>query len=93
MSVISDNNILLILKSNSDKLLSVVLKVMIVSEAIIRLVILVKGKIIENSVCHVFVQLTYSSFSVRAFTLIKGVSICGTDPNPDQAYKLAGIDW
>ena len=93
MSVISDNNILLIPKSNSDKLLSVVLKVMIVSEAIIRLVIIVKGKIIENSVCHVFVQLTYSSFSVQAFALIQGVSICGSDSNRIQADKLASIDW
>ena len=93
MGVIIDNNIILILKSNSDRLLSILLKAMIVGEAITKFVVIVKVKIIEDGVSHVFVQLIYSSFLEQAIALIKGISICGSGTNLTQAYELTRIDW
>ena len=58
MGVIIDNNIILILKSNSDRLLSILLKIMIVGEAIAKIAIIVKAAIIEDSMSHPFVELT-----------------------------------
>ena len=65
---------------------------MIVSEAITKLAIIVKGIIIEDGVSHAFVQSTYSPSADRTF-VIDGISFCGTDFNSAQAYKLQGIDW
>ena len=93
MSVIADNSIIAILKSNSGRLLSILLKVMIVGEAIAKLAIIIKVEIIEDGVSCIFVQLAYSSFSVQAFALVESVSICGSDSNRIQADKLASIDW
>ena len=87
------NDAILLLKSNSGRLLSILLKAMIVGEAITKFVVTVKVKIIEDGVSHVFVQLIYSSFPEQAVALIKGISICGSGTNLAQAYKLTRIDW
>ena len=53
----SDNvayNIILLLKSNSDRLLSIFLKAMVMGEAIAKLTLIVKGATIENSMSYVF---------------------------------------
>ena len=93
VGIIIDNNIILILKSNSDRLLSILLKIMIVGEAIAKLAITVRAQIMEDGVFHVLAWYICSSFAEQAFTLIKGISICGTNSNLAQVHKLASIDW
>ena len=66
---------------------------MIVSEAITKLAIIVKGIISEDGVSHAFVQSTYSPFAVQAFAVAKSVNICGTNLSLAQVNKLGGIDW
>ena len=66
---------------------------MIVGEAITKLAIIVKVKIIEDGVSHAFVHSTYSSSADHTFVLIDGISFCGTDSDLAQVYKLTGIDW
>ena len=70
-----------------------VLKTMIAGEAITKFVVIVKAQIFEDGVSHVFVHLTYWLFAEQAFTLVNGLSICGSGTNSAQAHKLAGIDW
>ena len=93
VGVITNNNIKLVPKNTSDRLLSILLKAMIVGEAITKFVVIVKVKIVEDGVSHVFIQLIYSSFLEQAIALIKGISICGSGTNLAQAYKLTRIDW
>ena len=92
VGVITNNNIKLAPKNTSDRLLSILLKAMIVGEAITKFVVIVKVKIVEDGVSHVFIQLIYSSFLEQAIALIKGISICGSGTHLAQAYKLTRID-
>ena len=48
-------NIILLLKSSSDRLLSIFLKAMVMGEAIAKLTLIVKGATIENSMSYIFV--------------------------------------
>ena len=93
MGVNADNDVTLALKNNSDRLLSILLKAMIVGEAIAKLAITVRAQIMEDGVFHVLAWYICSSFAEQAFTLIKGISICGTNSNLAQVHKLASIDW
>ena len=74
-------------------MLSIILKALVVGEAITKLTIIVKAEIFEDGVSHPFVQSKYSSFADRAFVIAKGVSFCSTDSNFAQVSRLAGIDW
>ena len=86
-------NIILLLKSNSGRLLSIFLKVMIVGEALAKLTFVVKAEISEDGRSLAFVQPTYSPFAVQAFAVAKGVNICGTNLSLAQADKLGSTDW
>ena len=55
MGNIVANNAILLLKSNSDRLLSILLKAMVMGEAIAKLTLIAKGATIENSMSYVSV--------------------------------------
>ena len=55
MGNIVANNAILLLKSNSGRLLSIFLKAMVMGEAIAKLTLIVKGATIENSMSYIFV--------------------------------------
>ena len=58
MSIIINDKLIILLKSSSDRLMSIFLKAMIVGEAIAKIAIIVKAAIIEDSMSHPFVELT-----------------------------------
>ena len=93
MGEIDNNNIILLLKSDSGRLLSIFLKAMVMGEAIAKLTLITKGATIENSMSYVFAQSTYSSFAVQAFVFAKGASICDANSNMAQVDGLLSIDW
>ena len=94
MSDIVAYNIILLLKNDSGRLLSIFLNVMIVGEALAKLILIVKAEISEDGRSLALVQPTYSPFAVQASVLLsKGVNICGTNLNLAQANKLGGTDW
>ena len=55
MGNIFANNAILLLKSNSGRLLSILLKAMVMGEAIAKLTLIAKGATIENSMSYVSV--------------------------------------
>ena len=85
--------LLLLLKSNSGRLLSIFLKVMIVGEALAKLIFVVKAEISEDGRSLALARPTYSLFAVHAFVVAKGVNICGTNLSLAQADKLGSTDW
>ena len=93
MSITTNNSIILPFKSSSGRLLSIFLKVMIVGEALAKLILIVKAEISVDGRSHVLVQSTYSPFSVQAFAVAKSVNICATNLSLAQVNKLGGIDW
>ena len=90
---IDNNNIILLLKSDSGRLLSIFLKAMVMGEAIAKVSLIVKGEIIEDGVSHAFTKSIYLSSAVQAFVITKGVNFCGVDSNVVRANALGVIDW
>ena len=93
MSDIVVYNIILLLKNDSGRLLSIFLNVMIVGEALAKLILIVKAEISEDGRSLALARPTYSLFAVHAFVVAKGVNICGTNLNLVQANKLGSTDW
>ena len=93
MSDIVAYNIILLLKNDLGRLLSIFLKVMIVGEALAQLIFVVKAEISVDGRSLALARPRYSPFAVQAFVIAKSVNICGTNLNLAQAKKLGDTDW
>ena len=93
MSDIVAYNIILLLKNDSGRLLSIFLYVMIVGEALVKLIFIVKEEISEDGRSLALVQPTYSPFAVQAFVIAKSVNICDSNHNLAQDNKIGSTDW